>query len=394
MSEHRGVLVVGAGPVGLFGALRLAQQGVDVLVVEAGSELGTTSKASTFHPSTLDLLDEAGAAEELLPLGVVVDEIQWRDLAGDILASVPFSVLEGRTGFPYRLHAEQTLLTPILLRKLRELNPDSVRFSSRCVSVEQGDGSVTATIAGFDGATTVTSGFLLAADGAHSEIRKQLGIGFPGASYESRALRVVTKEDLREHLSNLTGIAYVRDERQSCSLLHMRDHWRFIFRVAGKQSDAEVLDPEAVRELIDAVAPGVSIDFSEVYSNRAHIAERYVSGRVALAGDAAHVTTTAGGMNMNCGLHDAYAFARAMAEVLGGAPLSALEETGAARRGVVKDVIIPRTESRAAGSDGDADALARAVASTRELAADPERAFRFLYEASMFDTAPSLRGER
>ncbi|USQ80129.1 FAD-dependent monooxygenase [Ornithinimicrobium faecis] len=394
MNEQHDVLIAGAGPVGLFAALRLAQQGVDVLVVEAEPTLGTVSKASTFHPSTLDLLDEAGAADELLHQGVLVDEIQWRDLDATILASIPFSLLAEHTAYPYRLHAEQTLLTPILLRQLRAINTDSVRFSSRCESLVQDSDGVSATIATADGSYTVKSPFLLAADGAHSEVRKQLGIDFPGQAYESRALRVITKEDLREHLPGLSGITYVRDARQSCSLLQMRDHWRFIFRVADKSSDAEALEPSTVRQLVDTVAPGVSISMAEVYSNRAHVASSTVLGRVALIGDSAHVTTTAGGMNMNCGLHDAYAMARATAQALDGSPLAAFEDAGDERRRVVRDVIVPRTESRAAGSDGDTDALTMAIAAAKALAEDPHRAFTFLYEASLFDTAPRLRRKR
>lgn len=393
-ANQRDVIVVGAGPVGLFAALRLSQLGMDVLVLEAGDELGTLSKASTFHPSTLDLLDEAGVASDLLTQGVIVDEIQWRDLAGTIMASVPFSILAGHTGFPFRLHAEQTLLTPILLQRLREHDADSVRFGSRCAGVEQSADGVTVTVAGHGGSYPVTGRYLLAADGAHSTVRAGLGIDFPGAPYNSRALRVVTAEDLRDRLPGLTGIAYVRDPEQSCSLLHMRDHWRFIFRVAGATSDAELLEPAAVRALVDRVAPGVSIAFAEVYSNRVHVAERYVAGRVGLIGDAAHVTTTAGGMNMNCGLHDAYAMARALGAVFAGGNSGEFDAAAVTRRDAVKTAIIPRTESRAAGADGDAQALAASIKRISAMAKDPEDSFDFLYKASMFDTSPSLRKDR
>ncbi len=386
-------IVVGAGPVGLFGALLLATKGHRVLVLEAGDELGTLSKASTFHPGTLELLDEVRVVDELLSLGVIVDEVQWRKLDGEVFARVPFSVLESVTKFPFRLHAEQTLLTPILLRELESLDNAQVRFGASCVGVTQSDAGVIASVRGASGEYEVSGSFLLACDGAHSEVRKYVGVEFPGASYESRALRVITREDLRERLPGLSGIAYVRDEAQSCSLLHMRDHWRFIFRVAGKDSDAEVLEPAAVRALVDAVAPGTSIDFAEVYGNRAHVASQYTVGRVAFAGDSAHVTSTAGGMNMNCGLHDVYEMARAVDAVMGGAELSVFEDAGAKRRAVVREAIIPRIEARASGADGAADALAKAIASFEALAGDPERAFTFLYEASMLDTSPKRHGE-
>lgn len=388
------VVVVGAGPVGLFGALRLAQQGATVLVLEANDSLASLSKASTFHPATLDLLDEAGVAQQLLTEGVVVDEMQWRDLGGNIIARIPFSVLDTATRFPYRLHAEQTLLTPILLRELAGFDSVDVRFSTTCDRVEQTGElvRVTSSRSNDPGVTLATTArFVLAADGAHSEIRKQLGIEFPGEPYASRALRVVTRDDLSERLPGLAGITYVRDAKQSCSLLHMRDHWRFIFRVLGTSSEEELLEPTAVRALVDAVAPGTEIDFAEVYSNRAHVAARYTSGSIALVGDAAHVTTTAGGMNMNCGLHDAYAMAEAISAVLAGDPATVFHEAGAKRRDVVTEVIIPRTESRAAGSDGDAVALAGALEAIRALAADPQRSRQFLLEASMLDTTPAPR---
>lgn len=391
MNETYDVIVVGAGPVGLFGALRLAQQGASVLVLEANDSLASLSKASTFHPATLDLLHEAGVAQRLLAEGVIVDEMQWRDLDGNVIARVPFSVLADVTGFPYRLHAEQTLLTPILLRELETFDTVDMRFSTSCDRVEEVGGLVHVTSSDDAGSRVATARFVLAADGAHSGIRKQLGIEFPGEPYASRALRVVTRDDLTKQLPGVAGITYVRDAKQSCSLLHMRDHWRFIFRVLGKASEAEVLEPSSVRALVDAVAPGTRIEFAEVYNNRAHVAARYTSGSVVLAGDAAHVTTTAGGMNMNCGLHDAYAIAEAITAVLAGAPLSVLHEAGARRRNVVADVIIPRTESRAAGSDGDADALAAALDGLRALGADSKRSRQFLYEASMLDTTPAPR---
>lgn len=76
------VIVVGAGPVGLVTAFTLARAGVAVLVLEREPSLGTRSRAATIHAATLDLLHELGVADELVTRGVVVDRLQWRDLAG------------------------------------------------------------------------------------------------------------------------------------------------------------------------------------------------------------------------------------------------------------------------------------------------------------------------
>lgn len=106
------VAVVGAGPVGLTAALVLARAGIPVTVYETQPALSTASRASTFHPSTLDLLRELGVAAELHRLGRVVDRIQWRDLDGHVHAELDYRVLAGTTGHPHRLHVEQSRLTP------------------------------------------------------------------------------------------------------------------------------------------------------------------------------------------------------------------------------------------------------------------------------------------
>ncbi|MFF2652692.1 FAD-dependent monooxygenase [Streptomyces sp. NPDC058045] len=385
------VLIAGAGPVGLFAGLRLAQAGVDVVVLEQRAALGLDSKASTFHAATLELLNAAGVADRFLPLGVAVDELQWRDLDGGIHARLPFSLLSAETRYPFRLHAEQTQLTPLLADRLTALQPDALRFQARAGSIREDADGVRVTVHGPDGPTTVTADYVLAADGAGSGIREQLGVGFPGDAYASRALRVITHGDLRDHLPGLAGMTYVRDDRGSCSLLRMRDHWRFIFRVVDDRPDEELLAPEAVRALVDRIAPGVQVEDAHLYSNRHHVADTFRQGRVLFAGDAAHITTTAGGMNMNCGLHDAFDLASALAAVVhGDAGPDALAQAADRRRRVVSEVVIPRTEQRAAGADGQSGALASAVADLRRIAGDEDAARRYLLEASMFDTRPPM----
>lgn len=386
------VAVVGAGPVGLFAALRLAQSGANVAVVEQQDALGTQSKASTFHASTLELLDEAGVAEAFLPKGMVIDELQWRDLDGAILARLPFSLLTGLTRFPIRLHAEQTELTPLLAQALAALQPGALRFGTQALSIAQDERGASVEVAGSGGTQRVDARYVVLADGAASTLREQLGIEFPGSVYESRALRVITREDLRDRLDDLSGMTYVRDERGSASILGMPDHWRLIFRVRGQESSEALLRPESVRALVDAIVPGMTIDDAHTYGNRRHVAGAYRRGRVMLMGDVAHVTTTAGGMNMNTGLHDAFDIAGALAPALAGASGAggALDAVAERRRRVVTDVIVPRTEARAAGADGLAEELRQAVSAIQRTAADPERAKRYLWDASMLDTRPDL----
>lgn len=386
------VVVAGAGPVGLFAALRLAQAGIHVAVFEREPALGTASKASTFHPSTLELLDTVGVTDDFIPLGERIDALEWRDLDGTLLAQIPFSLLRDVTRYDFRLHAEQTLLTPLLAQALNAVQPGALRFNAQVEAVAESHDGVRVSVRTPDGTEAVPARYVLAADGAGSVLRKLAGVDFPGDAYDARALRVITDDDLRDYIPGLSGMTYVRDDRGSCSLLLMRDHWRFIFRIRGDQSEAELLAPEHVRALVDRVAPGASIVNAHLYSNRHHVASRFRAGRVLLAGDAAHITTTAGGMNMNCGLQDAFVLSGALIEHLrDGMPETVLTDAAAARRIAVADVIIPRTEQRAAGADGRRAQLRDFVTTIRTIAADTQAARRYLYEASMFDTCSAFR---
>src|SRR3954451_10850057 len=112
------VLIAGAGPVGLVTAGVLVQCGVPVTVLEAGRALSTESRASTFHPPTLDMLDDIGAARPLIEQGVIAPTLQYRT-RDEVLATFDFSAIADATHHPYRLQAEQFKLTRILYDLLR-----------------------------------------------------------------------------------------------------------------------------------------------------------------------------------------------------------------------------------------------------------------------------------
>ncbi|MFJ2938099.1 FAD-dependent oxidoreductase [Streptomyces sp. NPDC087219] len=399
------VAVVGAGPVGLTAALVLARTGVRVTLLESRDALATESRASTFHPSTLDLLDELGVAAALRRQGRTVDRVQWRDLDGVVHAELDYSVLDGHTGHPYRLHVEQARLTPLLLAELTATGLADVRFGTTVTGAEDlggGDGGgVRLRTKDAAGRVTVTRHpYVLAADGSRSRLRELAGLPGTAEEYPDYALRVVTETRLDELVPGLAPLSYVRDARASFSALGMPDHWRLIFRIPrGTDRDA-VLAPEAVRARVEQALPGaagraVRIADAHTYRLARFLLPRYRAGRVLFAGDAAHLTSTAGGLNMNCGIHDAVETGRALAAVLrGDAPgEAALDAALERRRSVVETAVIPRSEARTAGLDSTAELPAR-LASLRRTAADPRSAVDYLLKASLLDVAPRpLKGD-
>jgi 3-(3-hydroxy-phenyl)propionate hydroxylase len=130
MIEDR-VLIAGAGPVGLVAAAQLVKSGLKVTVLEAGSELGSESRASTFHPPTLDMLEELGVARGLIAEGLQAPKLQYRSKKEGVIAQFDFGEIADQTRHPYRVQSEQFKLTRLLLAKLREDGNFRIEFYPR-----------------------------------------------------------------------------------------------------------------------------------------------------------------------------------------------------------------------------------------------------------------------
>lgn len=370
------VLIAGAGPVGLTLALALTQRGVAVRVLEKREGLSTASRASTFHPPTLDALEELGVLAPLLPGGVRVDRILWQRVDTGAQAGIDLGILGAETGFPFRWHREQQDLTPALLAALPT---GSVRFGAGVTALTQDAAGVT--LRATDGSTH-RARYAVGCDGASGALRGLAGIAAETNDYAHRVLRLLTPLDLRGVIPGLDGLGYLFDETGSCSLLRMPENWRLIFRIAPEMSDRDAMAEAHARARIARFLPaaaGMEISGRDVYGVTRAMATAYRAGRVLLAGDAAHLTNTRGGMNMNAGIHDAMTLAATLDLVLGGEPDRLLQDWADARLAVVRDALLPRTDSRVAGNP--AEEVARMAA----LSPDGQRIWA--RQASMLDLA-------
>ncbi|NKC31712.1 FAD-dependent oxidoreductase [Falsiroseomonas selenitidurans] len=370
------IAIVGAGPVGLALALALSRSGIAVRVLEKRPGLSAASRASTFHPPTLDALHGLGVLAPLLPGGVRVDRILWRQVEDGASASLDLGILAGETGFPFRWHREQQDLTPALLAALPE---GCVRFAAGVIALAQDAEGVTLRAA--DG-STLRARYAVGCDGASGALRGLAGIGVETSDYAHRVLRLLTPLDLRTVVPGLDGLGYLADAEGTCSLLRMPAVWRLIFRIPPAMSDEAAMAEDHARARIARFLPearDLEIAGRDVYGVQRAMATACRAGRVLLAGDAAHLTNTRGGMNMNAGIHDAMTLAATLERVLDGGEDRLLDHWAEARLRVVREALLPRTDSRVAAAPGAEVA--------RMAGLSPAQALDWAREASMLDIA-------
>jgi 2-polyprenyl-6-methoxyphenol hydroxylase-like FAD-dependent oxidoreductase len=382
------VVVAGAGPVGLTAALTLARRGVAVTVLEAGEGLSAESRASTFHPPTLEMLSDLGVVDELMALGIVSTRFQYRDRVQGIIAELDLGVLAEDTAFPFRLQVEQSKLTPILLDRLAALPHTTVRFGAEVVSAEHDATSATALLASGE---RVSGDWLIGADGARSPVRKSTGVSFDGVTYPERFLVISTDADLDTLLPGIAPINYVFDPVEWLVLLRTPEHWRILFPTPFDTPDEVEHNPDRIQErlrgVVDTGAPWPVLHTS-LYTINQRYAGSFRIGRILLAGDAAHVNNPLGGMGMNSGIHDAVLEASALADVIEGvAPESALNVVAEARRAVAATYVqaVAHTNWQ---QIRETDETARRVLhdQLRARAADPVAARDYLLRTSMIDS--------
>jgi 2-polyprenyl-6-methoxyphenol hydroxylase-like FAD-dependent oxidoreductase len=366
------VIVAGAGPVGLVAALSLAVAGMRVLVLEKRDGLSAASLASTIHPPTLQILDRLGVLRPVMHLGHRVDSIQHRTPEG-VFAEFHMAALAGETPFPFRMHLEQARITPAILARLQAMPNAEIRFGWEVTGVEQ-----TADRVVVSGPQPASAPYLLAADGARSAVRQSLGLDFDGAEYPDKILRVMTTDDLDVLLPGIAPVTYLYHGGRSVSFLRMPECWRIILRVPKETSDDEAMDHDWILSRFQAVLPSCerlpAVAGMDVCGASRRVASAFQQGRVILIGDAAHITSTRGGMNMNCGIHDASAVARALVTQ----DPAVISEAVQARHRVATEALIPRTDRSVSGGQAWMDVL-------RDTAADPAASTAYLRTAAMLD---------
>jgi len=378
------VYIAGAGPVGLAAAANLVRRGVPVTVFEAGAALAEESRASTFHPPTLDMLDEFGAAAPLIAQGLKAPQVQYRTRDG-VIATFDFGAIADVTGHPFRLQAEQFKLTRILHERLAGEAGFRIEFGATVTAVEQDATAVHVTLARDGRSERRSARWLIGADGARSDVRRSLGIEFAGFTWPDRFLVVSTPFDFRAIVADLVSVTYVADPVRWHFFLEVPGGvWRMMFPLTETVSDEDAVSRAFADRLMAAVVPGIAryeIAHTTLYKVHQRVAKNFRAGRVFLAGDAAHVNNPLGGMGMNGGIHDAVNLTERLAAVFAGAAAPAeLDRYEAQRRAITLEYI----EKQSIENKRNLECANADFAATLErTAADPQRTRDYLLRLAM-----------
>jgi pentachlorophenol monooxygenase len=374
------VLVVGAGPVGLTAALELRRRGIECRVVDRLPSPAMVAKAVGIQPRTLEIWEAAGLAQDALDAAtqlhgqkVFVNGEQTAELTLTLPPSVPF----GFVALP------QYETERVLTEQLRRLGT-SVERGLELVRFDQDADGVTARLSGSQGSETARAGFLVGCDGAHSVVRRGLGLDFAGDAFPEEYMLGDVEVDWSQPpgfgIRAMHQVDGKVDDLLVCIPLPGRNRYRMSMLVppelatkppaAGEVAHGlEASRPPElshIQAVLDRLAPepttASQLRWSSIFRISHRIVDRYGEGRVYVAGDAAHIHPPTGAQGMNTGIQDAYNLGWKLAlEVQGTAASGLLDSYDAERRPVGEEVVGRTVRHARAGFESSPDDAATVI---------------------------------
>jgi len=335
--------------VGLAASLELSRYGVSSLLLERHESTTWHPKARNLNTRTMEIARGWGPAvhDELvsvnLPPGWTSQIIYTRTLAGEELGRMPTAGFSGRgpsVSPEIPLLSSQDIFEPIMRRGAEATGLAELRFGHEAGLIESGwsaddDCVVVAVTERTSGRTyQVEAEYLIAADGAESAIRRQLGIALEGPQGLGHFVNVYFYADLDRWVAHRPAILYWIAHPAARGVfqpLDARGRWLCQIAYDGNPEAFEGYTPERCADWIRTAVgdPACAPDIRSIgtWTMNAAVAERLVQGRVILAGDAAHQLPPTGGFGVNTGIQGVHNLVWKLALVRAGIAGPALMDT-------------------------------------------------------------------
>jgi 2-polyprenyl-6-methoxyphenol hydroxylase-like FAD-dependent oxidoreductase len=375
------VLIVGAGPVGLSSALFLSHQGIKIYLVEKRDGTSMLPRAPGLQARTMEFFRSVGVDKEIRALemgdshayfeGGIIQVKTFSDIDDAVTLEAPS--LDGERISPERvMGCGQDRYEKVLVDLVRDRGGE-VTFGASLVSFEQDADGVTAVVESADTGqrTTVRADYLIGADGAGSMVRRQLGVQRSGRGTVFNALSIYFRAPELETV--LKGRKFILcyataapGTLMGLSRLHGRDPWLAapLYYPERGETPADFTDERCIDIVrVAAGQPDMAVEIVDKvpWQGAQLVADTFRSGRVFLAGDAAHVHPPAGGFGANTGIHDAHNLAWKLAAVLRGTVKDHLLDSYDAERRRVGGAMAHQAMVRNRVRHGHADEATRAA---------------------------------
>jgi 2-polyprenyl-6-methoxyphenol hydroxylase-like FAD-dependent oxidoreductase len=381
------VIVVGAGPVGLTVALALARRNIPTVVLAAESELVMELRGSTFHPPTLDMLDEFDVVPNMIESGLKAPTYQFRDRETGPVATFDLSLLAADTNHPYRVQCEQWKLMRLLRDAYLKIPGAEIKWGHTVTASQSSEDGVAVTTDTPSGPATVLGRYAIGCDGARSVVRRSLDMEFEGFTYPELFLIASTDFRFEDTLIDIAYVNYIADPNEWLVLLRVPGLWRVLVPAPEHSDREKLLSDENLQTVLQRVVPrgtDYHIEHRSIYHVHQRVAKSFREGRVLLAGDAAHINNPLGGMGMNGGIHDAFNLADKLAAIYAGADDALLDQYVRQRRTVAVDAVQQQTNrNHQILSERDPAVRAKSLDAMRQTAADPKLAREYVLKSSM-----------
>jgi len=320
--KHLPVLIIGAGPTGLTLACELARRNIQVRIIDRATEYPRGSRAKGLQPRSLEVMDDLGIASQLIEAGntdLIFRRYNGKQLIGDVKREI-----FPRTDTRYIQGAvlPQWKVEETLRAKLQSLGV-KVELGIELIDFSQTDGQVNAVLKTAQGEKKVDCAYMVGCDGGKSAVRKTLGIKFEGETHEDERAFVgdVQVDGLVPDAWHIWLHPEVGFGFALCPF-KCTDSWQ-VQTIALPGADGKLAEPglDTFRQLFAERTgmEGVTLKnatWASLYRVNVRMADRFRSGRVFIAGDAAHAHSIAGGLGMNTGIQDAYNLGWKLAAVL------------------------------------------------------------------------------
>ena len=221
-------------------------------------------RGSTFHPPTLDMLDEFGVVPRMIEVGLKAPTWQFRDRETGPVATFDLSLLAGDTNHPYRVQCEQWKLMRLPRRRAGQVpgrrHPVRPQGDGGAAGRRRrdGDGRYAA------GPVSSTGRYVVAADGARSAVRRSLGIEFEGFTYPELFLIASTDFPFEDTLTDIAYVNYIADPNEWLVLLRVPGLWRVLVPAPENADREKLLSDEILQAVLQRVVPR-----AEPYADRA-----------------------------------------------------------------------------------------------------------------------------